>query len=605
MYVCPECAESYPAGGHCATDGAPLADTLTEPLLGQTIGSYRVASLLGVGGMGRVYKAVHPQIGSRVAIKVLSMECAHHPGLVQRFFAEARSVNVIRHESIVNVLDLSMLPDGRPYIVMEYLDGQPLSRVIVERSPLPVGGAVMLMCEVLDALAAAHSSGVVHRDLKPDNIFVTAQGRPKVLDFGIAKLRPELGAGSDATRTGSILGTPHYMSPEQAQGSAVDQRSDLYSLGVILFELLTGSRPFDAPTLYGLLDQHVKQPPPPPSSRRQGLLPAFDQVVYRALAKQPEQRFQSAAEMKQALELTSRALPPGSWGSLGGGHSVRPSAGVHTPHTLGAPSMPGASAPAAGSLHGSYGAPSGAPSTMGGQVMSGPSYGGFGPPTHGSMHASPPAAERSSGVPILLGLVGGVVLLSAVGLVMLFGVSWLSHSQGTNSSAGATPSPVAAPEPDDEDFPSGNIPGLPAGGGSSSYDVTAEAKTAFETARKTHPDLKVALISVNGAKLDGTVDLSTQITNTVSFQFVAADACVLTSVTQMGTTSINLKKSDCARGGGPMPRCSLASVMKRAFAQTKASPGAQGIVSYTPTAGAGTWSVTLGILSHAQIADDC
>src|SRR5690606_702523 len=240
------------------------------------------------------------------AIKVLSMECAHHPGLVQRFFAEARSVNVIRHESIVNVLDLSMLPDGRPYIVMEYLDGQPLSRVIVERSPLPVGGAVMLMCEVLDALAAAHSSGVVHRDLKPDNIFVTAQGRPKVLDFGIAKLRPELGAGSDATRTGSILGTPHYMSPEQAQGSAVDQRSDLYSLGVILFERLTGSRPFDAPTLYGLLDQHVKQPPPPPSSRRHDLLPAFDQVVYRALAKQPEQRFQSAAEMKQALELASR-----------------------------------------------------------------------------------------------------------------------------------------------------------------------------------------------------------------------------------------------------------------------------------------------------------
>src|SRR6185503_12271524 len=192
MFVCAECGASQPIQGHCIADGSPLYPIGEDLLLGQTIGAYRIARLLGVGGMGRVYKGVHPQIGSRVAIKVLSRECSDRRDLVDRFFSEAKAVNLIRHESIVNVLDLATLPDGRPYIVMEYLDGAPLASIIdqAQRSgaPLPLGGLARLIAEVLDALGAAHGKGIVHRDLKPDNIYVTPAGRPKVLDFGIAKL---------------------------------------------------------------------------------------------------------------------------------------------------------------------------------------------------------------------------------------------------------------------------------------------------------------------------------------------------------------------------------------------------------------------------------
>src|SRR5215510_6387354 len=149
MFVCPECGLAQPAQGHCPADGTPLAAVGEDVLLGTTIGVYRVARLLGIGGMGRVYKAVHPQIGSRVAIKVLSRECSDRRDLVDRFFAEARAVNIIAHESIVNVLDLATLPDGRPYIVMEYLDGAPLTAILGKLGPLPLGGLARLATEVL------------------------------------------------------------------------------------------------------------------------------------------------------------------------------------------------------------------------------------------------------------------------------------------------------------------------------------------------------------------------------------------------------------------------------------------------------------------------
>ncbi|MCB9588633.1 MAG: serine/threonine protein kinase [Polyangiaceae bacterium] len=604
MFVCPECGQCFQAPGQCPSDGNPLSDNLTEPLLGQMVGSYRIAALLGVGGMGRVYKGVHPQIGSRVAIKVLSMECAHHPALVQRFFAEARSVNVIRHESIVNIVDLSTLSDGRPYIVMEYLDGQSLSEVIRERSPLPVGGVMTLMFEVLDALAAAHQAGIVHRDLKPDNIFVTAQGRPKVLDFGIAKLRPELGAGSDATRTGSILGTPHYMSPEQAQGQHIDHRSDIYALGIILFELLTGARPFEAPTLYSLLDMHVKQPPPPPTSVRRDLLPVFDQVVFRALAKRPEQRYQTAGEMKQALELASQSLPQGSWAGLGARSSGRPPVGNVTPHYGRPPTVPstlGGQIPSGTSP--SFGGHP--PGTMGGQVMSG----GYGVgPTGGSLHLSPPAApERSSPIPYILVAVGGFVLICAMILVFSFGLSLVGQA---NSSANqpVVNTPTADPDDPDDDpgLPVANVPGLPTGTANTRFDVTSEASTAFKAAEKVNPGLKVALITANGVKSDGMIDMSASMTNSATFQFVNASTCVLVSATQFGNTTIAMTRSDCSGTPVRPPRCSLANVMKRAFAQTKASPTALGIVTYQGNkAGEPRWSVTLGVLSHAEVPDDC
>jgi serine/threonine protein kinase len=317
MYVCPECGATQPIAAPCIADGTPLVDAGDDQLLGTQIGAYRIARLLGIGGMGRVYKGVHPQIGSRVAIKVLSRECADRPDLVERFFYEAKSVNLIRHESIVNVLDLSKLPDGRPYIVMEYLDGSPLSSIIEQaphRGPLPLGGVARLAAEVLDALGAAHAKGIVHRDLKPDNIYVTPAGRAKVLDFGIAKLKPEL-RGS-ATHTGSLLGTPHYMSSEQAAGKPVDARADLYSLGVILFECATLRKPFTADSLFELLRQHVDMPPPSPRALRPDMPPDLEHVILTALAKHPEQRFATAQAMSAALHHATSRLPPEAWAAL-------------------------------------------------------------------------------------------------------------------------------------------------------------------------------------------------------------------------------------------------------------------------------------------------
>ncbi|MCE9573454.1 MAG: protein kinase [Deltaproteobacteria bacterium] len=315
MFVCPECGQLLAQAGACPSDGTALIARGDDPIVGTSVGAYRVSRLLGVGGMGRVYKGVHPSIGSRVAIKVLSHECASRPDLVERFFSEARAVNLIRHESIVNVLDLNQLPDGRPFIIMEYLDGAPLNDIVEKVGPMPMGGVARLMGEVLDALGAAHAKGIVHRDLKPDNIYVTPAGHPKVLDFGIAKLRPELGGSS--TQTGSLLGTPHYMSPEQATGRGVDHRTDIYAIGVILFECMTGRRPFNADSLFDLLRQHVDVAPPSPRSLRPDMPPALEQVILTTLAKDPNQRFGSAGALTQALMAATTTLPPDQWTSVG------------------------------------------------------------------------------------------------------------------------------------------------------------------------------------------------------------------------------------------------------------------------------------------------
>ncbi len=339
MFVCAECGASQPDPGVCAIDGAPVMARGDDALLGAEIGPYRVARLMGIGGMGRVYKAVHPGIGSRVAIKVLSRDASDRKDLVERFFDEAKAVNLIRHESIVNVLDLATLPDGRPYIVMEYLDGASLATIIddARRSghPLPIGGVVRLIGEVLHGLEAAHANRVIHRDLKPDNIYVSPAGRAKVLDFGIAKLQPELGDVSRVrTQSSSLLGTPHYMSPEQAAGRPIDARADLYAIGVILFEMLTLQRPFQATVLFDLLRMHIEVPPPSPRSLRLDIPEGLEQIVLVALSKAPEQRFASAQAMARALENATASLPSDQWAPIqprGGSRASQPAAWAPTP----------------------------------------------------------------------------------------------------------------------------------------------------------------------------------------------------------------------------------------------------------------------------------
>jgi serine/threonine protein kinase len=291
--------------------------TVTDSLLGTFIGNYRLTSVLGEGGMGRVYLAEHPGIGSRVAIKVLSEECTRHPELLDRFFAEARAVNLIRHENIVSVLDLAVLPDGRPFIVMEFIDGHTLAHH-VRNTHAPLGGVMQVIGEVLAGLSAAHAIGIVHRDLKPDNVMVTVEGHAKILDFGIAKLAPGLRADvSPRTKTGALLGTPAYMAPEQITGSGhIDPRTDVYAMGVVLYEAVTGSTPFAGGTLFDLMRAHMEQPVPPPHDLRADLPPQIEHVILQALAKQPEQRFQSVSAMAQALAHAASVLPAAQWKPL-------------------------------------------------------------------------------------------------------------------------------------------------------------------------------------------------------------------------------------------------------------------------------------------------
>lgn len=303
-HVCPRCGASSPDPGPCEHDGATLEPRGMDALLGQSIGSYRVARLVGEGGMGRVYLAVQPHIGARVAVKVLSGG-RHEPRRVERFFAEAKAVNLVRHEHIVDIMDLGALPGDAPYIVMEYVEGTPLSALLRARGSLPVGSFARFVQEVLAALQATHDKGIFHRDLKPDNVMVTPEGHPKILDFGVARLE---GDGERLTRSNTFIGTPLYAAPEQARGGLGDGRADIYSVGAILFEGMTGAPVFSAASVLDLLEQHALDPPPSPRSIRPELPVAMEAVILRALAKAPRERFGSAREMAEALEDASRGL---------------------------------------------------------------------------------------------------------------------------------------------------------------------------------------------------------------------------------------------------------------------------------------------------------
>ncbi len=271
-------------------------------LLGTTVGSFRIIRRLGKGGMGTVYLGEQTVIGSKVAVKFLHEALATNPGLVSRFYAEARSVNLIGHENIVNIFDMNVVPPSRYYLIMEYLDGKTLSSLA--RGPLPPEVAIPILTQVCDALHAAHSNGVVHRDLKPENIFLVKRGRNdnfvKLVDFGIAKLFAD--KLNEQTSAGMIIGTPEYMAPEQGSGEKVDGRADIYALGVIAYQLATGRLPFTGGGLTGMLIAHREKIPVPPTLLNPKLPDGLARVILKALEKRPEDRFQNADEMRDALD---------------------------------------------------------------------------------------------------------------------------------------------------------------------------------------------------------------------------------------------------------------------------------------------------------------
>ena len=317
---CPLCRGEH-AGAACPRPRA-VSDTLelaverapapSDPLLGAMVGSFRIQRMLGRGGMGAVYLAEHPVIGSKVAIKFLHESMCASPELVGRFYDEARAVNLIGHENIVAIYDLALLPPSRYYIVMEFLDGAPFSALLRAGRVEPAVSLDILL-QLADALRAAHDRGVVHRDLKPENVFLVHQrGRGhfvKLMDFGVAKLADRETGGH--TAAGVIVGTPEYMAPEQCENAPIDRRTDVYALGIMAYEAATGRIPFTGQGIPQILLAQVRQKPMPPREVDPSVSPALEAAILKALRKKPEERFQDMAAFASALQEARRELDPG------------------------------------------------------------------------------------------------------------------------------------------------------------------------------------------------------------------------------------------------------------------------------------------------------
>ena len=274
-----------------------------DPLLGRVVdGKYRIDGQIGAGGMATIYRAMRLHIGDVVAVKVLHSELLREPHFAERFRREAQAAARLRHPNVVAIYDFGLSADGLIYLVMELVEGRSLRTIIAEDGPMAATRAAEVVRQVAAALTQAHNQKIVHRDIKPANIAVesTPDGpRVKVLDFGIVSLRGS--AVPSLTQTGAVLGTPAYMSPEQCLGEELDGRSDIYSLGIVLFEMLCGVVPFNSPTAAAVIIQHVQQAPPPLRVLNASVSAAVEAVVLRALAKRPQDRFQTARELADAL----------------------------------------------------------------------------------------------------------------------------------------------------------------------------------------------------------------------------------------------------------------------------------------------------------------
>jgi serine/threonine protein kinase len=286
-------------------------------MIGRTVGHYRITSQLGAGGMGEVFLAQDTRLERKAAIKFLPAEFAADPGRRQRFLVEAKAASALNHPHVCTVYDVGETEDGLPYIAMEFVEGQPLD-VLVQQGPLEIARVVEIVAQVADALDAAHSSRIVHRDIKPANISLNERGQVKVLDFGLAKRMPQectdaLGMTTPMrqTQSGQILGTPSFMSPEQALGKELDHRTDIFSMGVVLYELATGQRPFKGASFAETLDKIVHAQPTAIARLNYDVPPELERITLKCLQKSPDRRYQSARELLVDLRNLARELEHG------------------------------------------------------------------------------------------------------------------------------------------------------------------------------------------------------------------------------------------------------------------------------------------------------
>ena len=566
-----------------------------ESLIGTYIGNYRLSYVVGEGGMGCVYAGVQPKIAGQVAIKILSSQ---DPGLVARFFAEAKAVNLIKHPSIVKVHDLAHLPDGRPYIIMELIEGETMG-ALVKRESLPLGGVADAMVHVLGALAAAHAIGIVHRDLKPDNIMVTLDGAAKVLDFGIAKLSPWLGGGTPRTQTGARIGTPAYMAPEQIRGTGVDARTDVYAAGVVLFEAVTGIRPFRGDNEFDLMKGHLEDEPPPLGVLRREATPELQGIVSQALAKKPEDRFQTATAMANALAHVATLLPAAERRPLA------PQIGKRFPvpsHRRSSPAIDALAATTAerSGVNTAYDKPRPAP-------------------------RSPRRRWRE------LAVIGGVAVAIAIAATAL--VVALDHESSRTAAAIPVPVPAAAaaatradPAPAVAAAAEPTVETLPTGAQRITRRVAVDPQTfdnvaflpeAQELARKLLSDAELWGISADSVAADGRVMVSPHASNT--YQFVspsrikpppgtprgAARLCiVIVAVTAKGISAQAMPTTACNIRPRPWPTCHFADIWAKARARG-ASPDAIALVGWLE----GRWVFQQNAVGHrpvnTQFKDDC
>ncbi len=472
---CRLCGHQVPAarlGTRCPTDGSVLVlarDADARPddaLLGRVIGGkFPVVGMLGEGGFGAVYRAVQEPVGRQVALKVIRGSDAVDPEIRARFFREAKVVAALSHPAVVTLHDYGEEPDGLLYIAFELVAGRPLTDLIRTEAPFAPARAVGLVCQVLAALTEAHGLGLLHRDLKPDNLMVVqgslGEEKVRLLDFGLSKRFATDGKDSVATRQGIIMGTPRYMSPEQASGQSVDGRSDLYSMGILLYEMLSGRPPFVHTSPLDLLMAHIGEPVPPlPAALN--LPPALVQVLMRTLAKKPDQRPQSAAELARELQaavteagavhassLSQPSMPAISAGSGGlrparpdeetAEHQIGPASAIPAPAPAAPP--PAAPAPAVPASPSAFGSSPAAPE----------------PPRAVTVSAS--TARGKSPVPVIL---GGLAVGVGIGVLVWF----VTRSEpppapetleparqvvvvGANPSGGISPT-AAAPEPESD-----------------------------------------------------------------------------------------------------------------------------------------------------------